>query len=722
MSIDDQQQGNKQRQLPEKGASLQASTGQPQSGQPTTAIASDHAAAEFKAEDNDGTNDPSFRDKNRIAVTIFKAAHQGSFHSIRHLLDSKKATANDVDEQGATPLHYAAIGNHDVCVKYLIDRGAQVDAPAGELQATPLHWAASLFDELEKRKGNIASVHRLIKEGADPMLKDGQGYNALHLAVHSSQAMLVLYLLSLGMDIDAADGVGGHTPLMWAAYQGQALTVDLLLRFGASVRAVDESLLTPLHWAVVKGNKMCIRKMLEYGADATAKNNTGKTVMDFVEEKKLNHVWNRAVLEFDVFAEGKPDQEPRIGTYPGSQGRKMSKRKINTIIYILPFIVLGLAFKTLAIFPWYAGLPLALLEFMGMHVGIVKYLITVPSHDGLWRTPYFSSVFQASAFWVLLTWAFILVPAMYSFYTAVMADPGFIDNKLPKEAQRAAILELVEEHTLDIRHFCVTCLIKKPLRSKHCKICNRCVARFDHHCPWIFNCIGVRNHRQFMIFLFYMVAAIICFIILTVEYFRIDTPELVHILPIISFTQEGTCFLGPTVCGYFARDTWTLSLALWTCLQLSWSVFLLFVQAYQIAVATTTNESANSHRYSYMNKGGGMMAQVASGPAGGTVGSNGPDIPAGHGHAHAHGHAHGHAGGFCPCLQLVAGARALHKTRSRQSVGSGGNPFDRGCIMNCIDFWVDSNEKGPGVINWHELYDIRQLNNSSTRRMPSMNV
>ncbi|KAG0163615.1 palmitoyltransferase akr1 [Apophysomyces sp. BC1015] len=476
MSIDDQQQEDKQRLVTEQGHSFQPSTGQPQAVKPTAALASDQATAEFRAEDTD-------------AVTIFKAAHQGSFHSIRYLLDNKKATPNDVDEQGATPLHYAAIGNHDVCVKYLIDRGAEVNTTAGELQATALHWAA--------RKGHIAAVHRLIKEGADPLLKDGQGYNALHLAVHSSQAMLVLYLLCLGMDIDAADGVGGHTPLMWAAYQGQALTVDLLIRFGANIRATDQSLLTPLHWAVVKGNKMCIRKILEQGGDPAARNNLGKSVMDYVEEKKLENVWNRAVLEFDVFAEGKPDQESRIGTYPGSRGKQMSKRNTNSIIYILPFIVLGLAFKTLSLVPWYTGLPLALLEFMAMHVGIVKYLVTVPSHDGLWRTPYFSSIFQASAFWVLVTWAVVLVPAtahmlfanlimmisysiaMYSFYTAVMADPGFVDNKLSKEAQRAAILELAEEHTLDIRHFCVTCLIKKPLRSKHCKICNRCVARFD---------------------------------------------------------------------------------------------------------------------------------------------------------------------------------------------------------------------------------------------------
>ena len=52
--------------------------------------------------------------------------------------------------------------------------------------------------------------------------------------------------------------------------------------------------------------------------------------------------------------------------------------------------------------------------------------------------------------------------------------------------------------------FCKSCKIYKPLRTHHCHICNRCVLKMDHHCPWIGNCVGFANHRAFVLFLLWI--------------------------------------------------------------------------------------------------------------------------------------------------------------------------------------------------------------------------
>ena len=54
---------------------------------------------------------------------------------------------------------------------------------------------------------------------------------------------------------------------------------------------------------------------------------------------------------------------------------------------------------------------------------------------------------------------------------------------------------------------CKKCNEVKPPRAHHCSICQKCVMRMDHHCPWTGNCIGLKNYKYFICFLFWTILA-----------------------------------------------------------------------------------------------------------------------------------------------------------------------------------------------------------------------
>ena len=59
----------------------------------------------------------------------------------------------------------------------------------------------------------------------------------------------------------------------------------------------------------------------------------------------------------------------------------------------------------------------------------------------------------------------------------------------------------IDKIKMDEKRICRICQINQPFRMKHCHECEKCVATFDHHCPWMNTCIGEKNRPFFMVYL-----------------------------------------------------------------------------------------------------------------------------------------------------------------------------------------------------------------------------
>lgn len=51
--------------------------------------------------------------------------------------------------------------------------------------------------------------------------------------------------------------------------------------------------------------------------------------------------------------------------------------------------------------------------------------------------------------------------------------------------------------------YCRKCDRNRPVRAHHCILCNKCIMRMDHHCPWVGNCVGIYNYRTFVQLILY---------------------------------------------------------------------------------------------------------------------------------------------------------------------------------------------------------------------------
>lgn len=90
----------------------------------------------------------------------------------------------------------------------------------------------------------------------------------------------------------------------------------------------------------------------------------------------------------------------------------------------------------------------------------------------------------------------------------VTALPGLLPRMAPPAYARAIDAPTanisIDGHVESCK-FCISCRIWRPPTAHHCSRCNVCIEGFDHHCGILGKCVGQRNIRDFLIFLWMLV-------------------------------------------------------------------------------------------------------------------------------------------------------------------------------------------------------------------------
>ncbi len=176
---------------------------------------------------------------------------------IRTLLQ-QRVDVNAPQVDGMTALHWATYNDDLETTDALVRAGADVKAP-NRYGVTPLSLACT--------NGNGTIVELLLKAGADSNAALPGGETPLMTAARVGSLNSVKTLLAHGATVDGKDDRRGQTALIWAAAEGHANVVEVLIEVGADFRIRLASGFTPLLFAVREGHADVVQALLKAGAD-----------------------------------------------------------------------------------------------------------------------------------------------------------------------------------------------------------------------------------------------------------------------------------------------------------------------------------------------------------------------------------------------------------------------------------------------------------------------
>ena len=481
------------------------------------------------ARDGDAEADESERD-------VWRAAAYGNVEAMKRMVEEDPQCVNARDGAGYRALQWAALNNRVAAATLLLDSGSEVDAGDNEGQ-TAMHWACV--------RGALPCAELLLRRGANLNAADSRGYVPLHVAAqYGHTGMIYHFKMRWNVDVDVTD-LDGRTALHWASYKGFPDPVKLLICMDADIYRADKEGCTPLHWSAMKGKSEATHLLVKAGGSSvlTAVDVDGNTPEALATDKGHHS----------------------LAYFLHNQHKQLNTRDH---------------------FWTQKGMAVACLSLiLGLMLGFTHYVMFA---SGV------ATMDVSLAFWSLVVLGSSSA-GLYYMRRVSNADPGFVTAAALSSLRRGTRPSSAANDVDDrLNHselwagnwnqLCVSCKLVKPFGTKHCSMRDKCVARFDHYCPWMGNTIGKRNHRDFVVFLILeSFAMVVAFAVAVVRYGEESPGEK------------------------YRNNTGILMFAAFDALTLLPVIMLTISQLVQVAQNVTTNELSNAHRYSYLKSSDGAF-------------------------------------------------------------------------------------------------------------------
>lgn len=218
-------------------------------------------------------------------IAIFIATLSGDLDQLKEIFEHPNSyDANTTDEDGITPIFWACKHGYMHIVKYLFEKGADIEHQ-NNYGSNPIRYACA--------NGQLEVVKYAFEDlGIDDKSITPTGWTYLHFACQADQVDLIKYLIQRGADITAKDN-NGATPIHIASGKESINVVRYILETYSSVCGVNDKDArgqTAIVYAVSKSDLQITKYLVEQGADVNVKFGSNFTVLHHCALNKFNEL------------------------------------------------------------------------------------------------------------------------------------------------------------------------------------------------------------------------------------------------------------------------------------------------------------------------------------------------------------------------------------------------------------------------------------------------